>query len=213
MCLCACPEVKTQWPKPCCVCAEKYPVRIAGAHSAPVSDPPLCDVSRTGPFFVSTTNHSCLSQLEPPTNSPPTLARKTILYLNRATTATTMPAKKPSTRTSRRHRNQYDDDDELSSWDSLSVSGSSSSGSSSSDAGIAAKLPTLPDLRFEQSYLATIRGFLHEDRPSASNDEFSEKQDGSEKGEAEDHHHKVEITHSKAKDEHELWLGNLRVEW
>ena len=39
-------------------------------------------------------------------------------------------------------------------------------------------------------------------------DGSNEKHDGQK-----DHHHKVEITHSKAKDEHELWLGNLRVEW
>lgn len=121
-----------------------------------------------------------------------------------------------SRKSSSRRRRSVDidttDQDEVSSWDSLSSSSSSSS-SNSDDAGITSKLPTLPDLRFEQSYLATIRGFLHEDQPhhtSKDGSELDAKQDGEK-----DHHHKVSITHSKAKlkHEHELWFGNLRVEW
>ncbi|EST09751.1 hypothetical protein PSEUBRA_000133 [Kalmanozyma brasiliensis GHG001] len=124
-----------------------------------------------------------------------------------------------------RRRSSYDDhndgDDEVSSWDSLSTShhsrSTSASSSTSSDDGITSKLPTLPDLRFEQSYLATIRGFLHEEHPSKSSDasEFVEEKHGlkTDDKSKEDHHHKIAITHSKAKDEHELWLGNLRVEW
>ncbi|KAJ1030494.1 hypothetical protein NDA16_001403 [Ustilago loliicola] len=94
---------------------------------------------------------------------------------------------------------------------------SSSSSSSSSDAGLTSKLPTLPDLRFEQSYLATIRNFLHEEQPPSSSQdessEFNEKQDLTDEKD-EDHHHKIEVTRSNAdKKYHELWLGNLRVEW
>lgn len=134
-----------------------------------------------------------------------------------------MPSK-PSTNTkrSRRRNNNLDIDDEVASWDSLSQASSSgsrnsSSSSSSSDAGLTSKLPTLPDLRFEQSYLATIRNFLHEDKPTSSSPDepskFNEKQDGTdEKGE--DRHDKVEVARSNAEQsEHELWLGNLRVEW
>lgn len=131
-----------------------------------------------------------------------------------------MPSNHTTTRAQRRRSSpddHNDGDDEVSSWDSLSTSARSSSSSSSSDGGLAAKIPTLPDLRFEQSYLATIRGFLHEERPSSGSDDksdtFDEKRYLQVDGVSEDHHHKVEITHSKAKDEHELWLGNLRVEW
>ncbi|SPO20679.1 uncharacterized protein UTRI_00155 [Ustilago trichophora] len=118
-----------------------------------------------------------------------------------------MPSNRANIRAHRRHNHDSDsDNDSVASWDSLSTSSRSSS-TSSSDAGITGKLPTLPDLRFEQSYLATIRGFLHEDQPTAAEDESSSL------NEKQDHHHKVEITHSNAKDVHELWLGNLRVEW
>ncbi|CCF53837.1 uncharacterized protein UHO2_00928 [Ustilago hordei] len=133
-----------------------------------------------------------------------------------------MPSK-ISKRNPRRRDTDLDIDDEVASWDSLSNasssgsrSSSSSSSSSSSDGGLTSKLPTLPDLRFEQSYLATIRNFLHEDPPcSTSQDdspEFNEKQDLTDEKE-QDHHHEVEITRSNAdKKGHELWLGNLRVE-
>ncbi|CBQ67512.1 conserved hypothetical protein [Sporisorium reilianum SRZ2] len=102
----------------------------------------------------------------------------------------------PSTRSHggrRRHTNHSS-----ASSDDDALSRTSSSSSSTSDDGLASKLPTLPDLRFEQSYLATIRGFLHEDTPQHDADEK---------------HHRVDVTHSAVRDEHELWLGNLRVEW
>lgn len=104
----------------------------------------------------------------------------------------------------RRRRTSESDDGVSSSWDSHSTSSRSTA---SSDRPLAAQLPTLPDLRFEQSYLATIRGFLHEESPSdaTSHEERPEQ--------TQDHHHKVEVARSKQKDEHELWLGNLRVEW
>lgn len=131
-----------------------------------------------------------------------------------------MPSK-ISKRNPRRRETDLDIDDEVASWDSLSNasssgSRSSSSSSSSSDGGLTSKLPTLPDLRFEQSYLATIRNFLHEDPPSSTSQddspEFNEKQDLTDEKE-QDHHHEVEITRSNAdKEGHELWLGNLRVE-
>lgn len=113
-----------------------------------------------------------------------------------------MPTAHTTTRTHslRRHHHHDDDDDDVSSFDSLS---DSSSQTSSSHDGLAAKLSTLPDLRFEQFYLATIRGFLHEDQPSNPPKDADEK----------DHHRKVDVTQSEVKDEHELWLGNLRVEW
>lgn len=139
-------------------------------------------------------------------------------WSNRAPSLTidTMPNQSVK-RSHRRSRGptHSDSDDEVSSWDSHSVSSSrsASSSSSSSDDALISKLPTLPDLRFEQSYLATIRNFLHEEQPSSSNHhDESEKQPSSADAE-EDHHHKVELTHGKAEGDHELWLGNLRVEW
>ncbi|GAC96692.1 hypothetical protein PHSY_004275 [Pseudozyma hubeiensis SY62] len=127
-----------------------------------------------------------------------------------------MPSQSAKRSHRRRHRSTHSDsDDEVSSWDShpVSSSHSTSSYSSSSNDALIAKLPTLPDLRFEQSYLATIRNFLHEEQPSSStaHDE-SEKQLPTANAEK-DHHHKVEVTHGKVEEHHELWLGNLRVEW
>lgn len=115
-----------------------------------------------------------------------------------------------------RRRRTFDESSD-SDRDDVSSAVSSSSRSGSSDGeeepSLLPKLPTLPDLRFEQSYLATIRGFMHEDEPA--NKQSSEAGDESEKDDADqpDHHHKVSITKSKARDSHELWLGNLRVEW
>lgn len=104
-----------------------------------------------------------------------------------------------------RFHDHDDDEDAVSSSGAVSESSSRTS-SASDDDGLASKLPTLPDLRFEQSYLATIRVFLHEEHPSRDSvdDEGNVEKD---------HHHKVTVTHSKVKHEHELWLGNLRVEW
>ena len=131
-----------------------------------------------------------------------------------------MPSKHRSERTHRQGQVHHDDRDEVVSWDSLSISSSSSY--RSSDAARAAKLPALPDLRFEQSYLATIRSFLHERHPSSPNSPNNDDDDEepssphNEKHTPDhdvDHHHKVEITRSNATNQYELWLGNLRVEW
>ncbi|KAJ9477053.1 hypothetical protein PHBOTO_000721 [Pseudozyma hubeiensis] len=127
-----------------------------------------------------------------------------------------MPSQSTKRSHRRRHRSTHSDsDDEVSSWDSHSVSSSrsASSSSSSSEDALTSKLPTLPDLRFEQSYLATIRNFLHEEQPSSSNHHDESEKQPSTHDSGEDHHHKVELTHGKAGGDHELWLGNLRVEW
>lgn len=131
-----------------------------------------------------------------------------------------MPSKHRSERTHRQGQVDHDDRDEVVSWDSLSISSSSSY--RSSDAARAAKLPALPDLRFEQSYLATIRSFLHERHPSSltsPNSDDDDEEPSSPHNEKQtpdhdvDHHHKVEIARSNATNQYELWLGNLRVEW
>lgn len=121
-----------------------------------------------------------------------------------------MPSHRTSTSSHHPHRYTHRDSDgeESSEISSFVSSGSGASSTVSSEQAALSKLPTLPDLRFEQSYLATIRGFLHEDQPHAESLDASEEE---EKGE--DHHHKVELTRSSIKDGHELWLGNLRVEW
>ncbi|PWZ02916.1 hypothetical protein BCV70DRAFT_214414 [Testicularia cyperi] len=94
----------------------------------------------------------------------------------------------------------YDsDEDDVSSF----LGGSGSSSGSSDDDHLLQKLPTLPDLRFEQSYIATIRQHLH----------------GQETKEAEhlDHYEKlthiVEVTQPRVDAELEFWSGNLRIEW
>ena len=124
-----------------------------------------------------------------------------------AITTVRMPSKhSPTTTHPWRQSAASDDDDEVNSWDALS--NPSHSSSSSSDDGLVAKLPTLPDLRFEQSYLATIRGFLHEDRPEDSSSSGDAEKGNVEGEDEEDHHHKAAITHSKSgNNEHELWLG------
>jgi len=79
----------------------------------------------------------------------------------------------------------------------------------------------MPDMRFEQSYLATIRGFVHELRPEESTDEKraveqARGKDGAPSDLAE------EITTTKPPKvvatlhrtpEPELWVGNLKVDW
>ncbi|SNX81429.1 uncharacterized protein MEPE_00134 [Melanopsichium pennsylvanicum] len=125
-----------------------------------------------------------------------------------------MPSSSGRRDAARKHRQTHDHDDDndsVASWDELSTSSSSQSSSSytseSSEDGIAVKLPTLPDLRFEQSYLATIRNFLHEEQPSTpSHDDSSTA--FNEKGE-EYHYHKVEITHSKKSNVRDQLLSPL----
>ncbi|CAD6916298.1 unnamed protein product [Tilletia controversa] len=90
----------------------------------------------------------------------------------------------------------------------------------------------MPDMRFEQSYLATIRGFVHELTPEEGEQEkravredrhgsHPDPADGAEEEEKKktrkggakgDDEHKVVATVSRT-SEPELWLGNLKIEW
>ncbi|KAE8234293.1 hypothetical protein CF326_g667 [Tilletia indica] len=81
----------------------------------------------------------------------------------------------------------------------------------------------MPDMRFEQSYLATIRGFMHELQPEEGEEEkraVREDRHGTDDHDAEgekteggrEKEHRVVATVSRT-SEPELWLGNLKVEW
>lgn len=85
--------------------------------------------------------------------------------------------------------------------------------SSASPRRKSAKLPitSIPDMRFEQSYLASVRGFVKEYSPSSAEDKKEEERRGdgkSEGGKAPD----IMTSHSP-KGEPELWLGRLQVQW
>ncbi|KAK0519784.1 hypothetical protein OC835_007418 [Tilletia horrida] len=87
----------------------------------------------------------------------------------------------------------------------------------------------MPDMRFEQSYLATVRGFVHELRPEDTAEEkhavlesraegdappdeaiFNEKQGSGNSDE--ERLPKVVATVTRT-PEPELWLGNLKIDW
>lgn len=77
-------------------------------------------------------------------------------------------------------------------------------------------LPTLPDLRFEQSYLASVRGFLHElEKPAAAVRKHSEisESDYEEEHHADDGGSPKVLASRDKRGEPELWLGAMRVEW
>lgn len=104
----------------------------------------------------------------------------------------------------------------ISSIDSHSNAGSSDVSHSDDGALPFPMLKTLPDLRFEQSYLASIKGYVHELDKEAADDIKEERQDekdaekGNESSDEQPHH----IMKSQdPKGEHELWLGSLRIEW
>ncbi|PWN44754.1 hypothetical protein IE81DRAFT_345446 [Ceraceosorus guamensis] len=124
-----------------------------------------------------------------------------------------------------------------SSISSIDTHTSTSSSSSTSDKPLlnplALSSSILPDLRFEQSYLASIRGYVHELEHEAAQDikaarkegdDLAEKTGGAnlkegEKGErlvvdeaSQSGAKKVQLSKSP-KGEPELWLGSLRIEW
>ncbi|PWN53611.1 hypothetical protein IE53DRAFT_383865 [Violaceomyces palustris] len=134
------------------------------------------------------------------------------------------------------------DSDQSVSSRSSSPSSSSSSLSSSDedDHSLLEKvtLPQVPDLRFEQSYLATVRSFIHEvdhrdpvqekisqrkgweTRFSAISEKelvgFStnEEEEAEQAGEEEKRGQVDEfVVEAGEKNESELWLGDLRIEW
>lgn len=76
-------------------------------------------------------------------------------------------------------------------------------------------IKSVPDLRFEQSYLASIRGFIHEEddqiAKAIKNCENSTPIDLKNK-KSESHLLDVRTTRS-SHGEPELWLGRLRIEW
>lgn len=106
----------------------------------------------------------------------------------------------------------------VSSIDSHSNAGSSDVTRSDDGALSFPKFRTLPDQRFEQSYLASIRGYVHELDKEAAEDIKEERQDEKDaekgrepNGQDEQPHHIMKSQDPKG--EHELWLGSLRIEW
>lgn len=81
-------------------------------------------------------------------------------------------------------------------------------------------IKSIPDLRFEQSYLASIRGFVHEEddqrarmiqKPERNHSE-SKSQNEDESKYSESKSLKISTTRS-SHGEPELWLGRLRIDW
>lgn len=62
-------------------------------------------------------------------------------------------------------------------------------------------------MRFEQSYLASIRGFVHELDPEEAQEEKQEA-----KGEK-DAASSTIVKGKGPKGEPELWIGRLRIDW
>lgn len=99
---------------------------------------------------------------------------------------------------------------------SASTSSDSEASSVSPRRATKPKLPvtSIPDMRFEQSYLASVRGFVHE---YDSADEMK-KERQAEKGQGDDDATEqseapgVLATRSPS-GEPELWLGRLRIQW
>ncbi|KAN0066371.1 hypothetical protein ACQY0O_000465 [Thecaphora frezii] len=98
----------------------------------------------------------------------------------------------------------------VSSSSSYSLTTASLSASSSSHKSLLSSLPAIPDLRFEQSYLATIRSFLHEtDKEEALQQKLHEQ----EVKNGPDYAKPRKVQKTRGEGETELWLGALRVEW
>lgn len=75
---------------------------------------------------------------------------------------------------------------------------------------------SVPDLRFEQSYLASIRGFIHEEDERKAemikNSESSKSQNEGESKKSDSHFFDIKTSRS-SHGEPELWLGRVRIEW
>lgn len=92
-------------------------------------------------------------------------------------------------------------------------------------------IKSIPDLRFEQSYLASIRGFIHEEddrrkdklfndvgkkqqRHSSIQEEFERHRSQTEEYVKNQDSDKSKISMTRSTHgEPELWLGRLRIEW
>ena len=92
-----------------------------------------------------------------------------------------------------------------------------------SNEGKSRNLPikSVPDLRFEQSYLASIRGFIHEEdgqkarmikNSEWNHSESSKSQIEGESKKSDSHLLDIKTTRS-SHGEPELWLGRVRIEW
>ncbi|PWN31499.1 uncharacterized protein FA14DRAFT_162746 [Meira miltonrushii] len=81
-------------------------------------------------------------------------------------------------------------------------------------------IKSIPDLRFEQSYLASIRGFIHEEddqkarlmKSSQWNDSEVKSQIEGESKNSDSNLLDITTTRS-SHGEPELWIGRLRIEW
>jgi hypothetical protein len=77
------------------------------------------------------------------------------------------------------------------------------------------KLPitSIPDMRFEQSYLASVRGFVHEYH--SADDVNEERRAEKEQGlDVKEHDEAPGILATRSPSgEPELWLGRLRIQW
>ena len=78
------------------------------------------------------------------------------------------------------------------------------------------KLPitAIPDMRFEQSFLASIRGFVHEVEHDTAEELKGERREGSGEKPKKHGEKKRNIVATRSRTgEPELWLGRLRIEW
>lgn len=102
-------------------------------------------------------------------------------------------------------------------------SSSSSASPKRSPTSISSLLPSvIPDMRFEQSYLASVRGFIHELSEEEATREKREAGGEGEGGEfvvagrmggAGEEKDDVKSGEEKGHGEPELWIGRLRVDW
>lgn len=66
-------------------------------------------------------------------------------------------------------------------------------------------------MRFEQSYLASVRGFLHEYSPSSAEEKKKEEREDDGKG---GRGKEPDImTSNSPTGEPEIWLGRLQIQW
>lgn len=78
------------------------------------------------------------------------------------------------------------------------------------------KLPitSIPDMRFEQSYLASVRGFVHEYDLDSADEMKKEQKAGKEKSNGLEEKEAPAVTSTRSrKGEPEIWLGRLRIQW
>jgi hypothetical protein len=74
-------------------------------------------------------------------------------------------------------------------------------------------------MRFEQSFLASVRGFIHEVEGEAAEEMKEERQwqeenhNGSTEKPKEKHSAPRVMTATSPRGEPELWVGRLRIEW